>query len=141
MKENLPSRQIEHASEKNQPIFEIKYRLGRFDVQLGIRNEGEPFEGSVDFAEGKIEARLTPQGVKKGIEAVDDFLSRPDFSAAIRRWTEKVKAARAKLREKRIGGKEGAQQIIKEYAEQEGKKEAEVLDELLAEISKQNDNK
>lgn len=136
MKEKIPIQPAERAvEERGDTVFEIKHRLGRFDVRLEVSKEGKPFESSVDLAEGKVEARLTPEGIKNGIEAVDDFLSRPDVSATIRGWTEKVKAARRKLREERVGGKTGAQQLLKEYAKQEGKTEAEILDELLAEIA------
>ncbi len=141
MKEKSPTYQTEHTPEKSEPIFEIKHHLGGFDVRLGISKEGKPFEGSIDFTEGKIEAHLTPDGVKRSIEAVDNFLSRPEVSATIRGWTEKIKAARRCLREKRVGGKENAHQIIKEYARQESKTEAEVLDELLKEIAQQEGNK
>ena len=141
MKEKLPTiGQIEHEPEKRESVFEIKHHFGGLDIRVDVRKGGKPFEGSIDFVEGKAEVRLTPESVKKGIEAAGNFLNKPEAKATIEGWTEKIRAASRRLREERLGGKEGASQVIRKYAQQEGKMEAEVLDELLKEIAQEESN-
>ena len=113
-------------------LFEVRKRLGEFDVSVGIKKGKEPVRGNVDFENKKVNIRVTPEGVQKTLEVANAFLERPDVEGRIKSWTEKIEEKRKKLRER------DAEKTLKGYADQEGKEEGEVVEELLDELESED---
>lgn len=70
---------IEDKEKKDENlIFEVEKKIGNFDVSVGIEKGKEPIRGSIDLENKRIEARITPEGVKKGIELIRGFFKKPE---------------------------------------------------------------
>jgi len=107
------------------------------DVSVGIERGQEPARGTVDFVNKKIEARVTPEGIRRGLEVVSSFLNRPDVKETITgKLHEVAEKMRRKSEEMRREREKGA---VSEYARQEGQIEKEVVEELLDELQEDQD--
>lgn len=119
-------------------LFEVKKRLGKFDVSIGIERGEEPVKAEIDFIKNKIEGRITPEGIREGVKVIKNFLDSPGANK-MENLEERLRTFNNKwekwLDEKK---KQKSQDLIKEYAEQEGKDEAEIVKEFLDEIEKNN---
>lgn len=116
---------------EQEAMFEFKKRLGEYKVSVGIEKGQEPIKSKIDLTKKEMEFQVTPEGIKKGIDAIQKFLNKPEVLEKLNKWTEWFKEKSDKLKEKH------ARETIKGYAEQEGKDEAEIIQELLDEIKKQ----
>jgi hypothetical protein len=119
-------------NEEKKPIFEVKKKIGKFDVLVELGQDKEPIRGGVDFETKKANIKITPEGVTKGIKAVNEFLKNPKNQERLEKFNNRLEDWLKKKKEQR--GKEKAEEIIKDYAKQEGKEEIEIVEELLDEL-------
>lgn len=122
----------EESPDKKDVLFEVKKRIGNFDVSVGISRGEKPIEGHADLNKKEVEIYATPEGIRKTFAATQKFLERPEVKQTMISWTEKLKETSDKLRKKM------AQETIKEYAKQEGKTEAEIVEQFLDELNKES---
>ena len=120
----------ERREGEKEPLFEVKKSLMGFDVLVGINRGEEPITGKIDFINKGIELRITPEGVKKGLGVVNEFLNNPQQIEKLRSFNNKWEQW---LNEKR---KKNAEKTVNRYAQQEGKTEAEVVKEFLDGLEK-----
>lgn len=78
----------EEKEEKEGVLFKIKKRLLGYDVTVGIEQGEKPLAGKLDFINKELEVRITPAGVKKGVEAIQRFLERSDVQEVIKKTQE-----------------------------------------------------
>lgn len=119
------SQKVEEAESK---LFEIKKMIKGMEVSVNVEREGEPISGSIDLENKKVEAHITPEGIKTGLSALANFLESQGAREKMQEWTEKINASTEEIRRRRD------ERTINEYAEQEGMTEKEVIEDILDEF-------
>ena len=118
------SEEKERKSPEQGPIFEIKKRLGKYDVSVGIERGQGLIKSNLDLNKKEFNLKITPDGIRKGME----FLEKPETQQIINekldQWQNWLKRKKAEL-------------TIKKYAKQEGKNEADVIKQFLDEIARE----
>ena len=114
-------------------LFEVRKMIKGMDVSVNVEREGEPISGSVDLENKRIEAHITPEGIRTGLQALAEFLEKTEIKEKVRGWTERINASRAEMQQRKD------ESTIKEYAEQEGMTEKEVVEDILDEFGDKNE--
>lgn len=123
-----------------EPTLEIRKFVRGFEFLLRIQKGERQIKAKIDLENKKIEAQITPEGIRRAVEVGVEFLNKPETVKTIDGWTEKLKRYREKLRQQREGKRtEIDREIIRGYAQQEGRAEAEVVEEFLEEIRKETE--
>lgn len=113
---------------KENLLFEVKRLIRGMDVSVGIERGQEPVRGTVDFENKRIEMRVTPEGIRRGVEAMSSFLNRSGIREKLAQAAEKARKETERRR------KEHDEQTVREYAKQEGLTEKEIIEDLLDEL-------
>ncbi|MDP3953814.1 MAG: zinc ribbon domain-containing protein [bacterium] len=121
-------------------LFEVNKKVGGMDVSIGIERGGGPASGLVDLENRKVEARVTPQDLRKGFELISDFLKSSKAQKVRDKVIQKMNEATEKMEIKRQKRQDKIdKETVKDYAEQEGMTEKEVIEEILGELQKDNE--
>jgi FixJ family two-component response regulator len=123
-------------------LFEIKKIIKGVDVSVGIERGKEPITGSVDLVNKRVEARITPEGIRKGFKLFSDFMEKPETKEVMVDMAERMnKYAERKRRAREERRKNKDKETVGEYAKQEGKDEKEVVEEFLNELAREKETK
>jgi len=149
--------QNESSNEHNDSIeklFELRNKIFGIDVSVSVEKGDQPILGSLDLQNKNAQIRITPEGLKKGLDFLSEALrasatsqesNTPTFFGGLADSIAEARKARRRRRHFESSGGEISEEIdnatIEAYAKQEGLTVEEVIREMMDSIDDTNRNR